>query len=203
MRALLILSVLGVAAVANRDENEGKAAAVTNSPNVAYEPFLLKTSKFGDVREFKERVVLHAVIERSLPRQRQACIQEAFMPSGELRIVEYLLCESPLEACAVMFHRALTVAEPGRLLVVDDSGPHSKAIQTLGGSEAVDDVYVFVGVKARSAASMMVRRDRLLVQIIVLNDPENRAEETRDTLARLVLVQANDAMHEPGGANER
>lgn len=197
MRDSLAQKVLARAKVVFGPGNEIDVKAVRPvelTPVASYEPFLLKEAQFGDVREFKARVVLRRVLERSLPRQRQVCIQEAFAPNGELCIVEYLLCESPLEACAVMFHRALSVAEPGRLLVVDDSGQYSKTVQAIGGSKAVDDVYVFVGAKAGSAASMMVRRDRLLVQIEVLNDPENRAEETRDTLARLVLAQANEAM---------
>ncbi len=196
MRDNLARRVLTRAKAAFNPGNEADievARRVTKAPNMTYEPFLLKKSEFGDVRDFKQRVALRNVLEGSLPRQRQACVQEALMPNGEQRIVEYLLCESSLEACAVMFHNALTVAEPGRLLV---AGPHSKEIQAFGGTDAVDDVYLFRGSNARDRAGMMLRTNRLLVRISIVNDPKNEAQKTRDSLARSVLARANDVFRE-------
>ena len=190
---LLILSLFAVCTAAVGGEEQQKVLTVAQPANADYEPFLLKKTDFGDVRELKQRVVRQRVLEGSLPRQRVACIQEAFMPNDEIRIVEYLLCESPLEACAVMFHHALTVAEPGHLLF---AGPHTRELQVFGGTEAVDDVYLFVGSTAQDHASMMLRKDRLLVRVSILKDPSNAAQETRDSLARSVLRQAREAFRE-------
>jgi hypothetical protein len=192
MRDFLARMVLTRAIAILDADNEADAEAVrrvTDTPSVDYAPFLLEKTEFGTVRDFKQRVILRTVLKRSLPRQRQAIIQEAVMPNGEQRMVVYLLCESPVEACAVMFHDALTVAEPGRLLII---GPHTKEVQSHRGTEAVDDVYLLLGSKARDRAGMLLRIDRLLVQISIANDPTNAAEETRRRLARSVIARAND-----------
>ena len=174
---------------AGKEKDTEPVGPVEATPDETYEPFLLKKAEFGDVRDFKQRTLLRTVLGDSLTRRRQACVQEIWMPDGELRSVEYLLCESPLEACAVMFHDALTAAVPGRLLA---EGPHSDMLQAFGGKESVDDVYLFRGSTSGDDAGMMVRKGRLLVRVHIANALKGAAEKTRDALARLVLARAND-----------